>query len=132
MCINDPIGDLLTRIRNGQQAKMESVVCPFSKRKEKLLDVLKKEGYIRGYTVQDVRPGIQQLKVMLKYVESQPSIVMVKRVSTPGRRVYTSVDAIKPVQSGLGINILSTSKGIMSEVDARRSGIGGEVLCQVY
>jgi len=132
MSFNDPIGDMLTRIRNGQQAKMQNVDVPHSKERVSLLDVLLREGYIRGHQTSDVRKGIKKITVQLKYVEGEPSIAMVRRVSTPGRRFYSPFDSIKPVQSGLGISILSTSKGIMSDVDARTAGIGGEVLCQVF
>jgi small subunit ribosomal protein S8 len=132
MSFNDPIGDMLTRIRNGQQAKLQTVDVPHSSERVNLLDVLVREGYVRAYSVSDIKQGIKKIVVQLKYVEGVPSIAKIKRVSTPGRRVYNKVDSIQPVQSGLGISILSTSKGIMSDVEARSAGIGGEVLCQVF
>ena len=131
MSITDPLGDLLTRIRNGQRARKDSVVSPASKLRARVLDVLQREGYIRGYSEEKLgeHPG---LRIELKYFEGQPAIQHVARVSKPGRRVYSSIKDLKPVKNGLGISILSTPKGVMSDTAARDANVGGEVLCRVY
>lgn len=130
--MSDPISDMLTRIRNGHAASKESVVVPASKEKESILSVLQTEGYIRGFSRVEVKKGIENLIVELKYYEGKAVISMIQRRSTPGRRVYVGISDIKPIANGLGINILSTSHGIMSDVKARQLNVGGELLCSVF
>jgi small subunit ribosomal protein S8 len=130
--MSDPISDMLTRIRNAHAANKTSVLVPASKEKEAILDVLVTEGYIRTFNRVSVRKGIDNLVVELKYFEGQPVISMLKRCSTPGRRVYVGIADIKPIANGLGINILSTSQGVMSDVKARQLNVGGELLCSVF
>ena len=132
MSYTDPLGDLLTRIRNAHSSDKKVVRSPSSSLRIRVLDVLKKEGYIRGYSVEAVRPGVTELTVELKYYDQKPVIQLIKRVSTPGRRVYRPVDRLLSVYNGMGISILSTSKGVMSDTEAKSLGIGGEVLLQVY
>ena len=127
MSLNYPLGDLLTRIRNGQQAKLATIGSPNSRLRRSVLDVLQKEGYIRGYKVDG-----QDLNIELKYSESQPAIRTIKCVSTPGRRVYSDVKSLRRVRNGLGITILSTPQGVMTDHDARRENVGGELLCEVF
>ena len=131
MPLTDPLGDMLTRIRNGQQARKDSVVSPASKLRTRVLDVLQREGYIRGYVEEALGPA-KGLRIELKYFEGQPAIQHVARVSKPGRRVYSSIKDLKPVKNGLGISILSTPKGVMSDHEARNQNVGGEVLCRVF
>lgn len=132
MTMSDTIGDMLTRIRNGQRAMKSQVACPASKEREGVLDVLKSEGFIRGYSRQEVRKGIEELIIELKYHEGAPVIREIGRVSRPGRRVYTSVKSMPRTYGGLGIQILSTSKGILSDSAAREANVGGEILCEVF
>jgi small subunit ribosomal protein S8 len=132
MPINDPIGDLLTRIRNGQQRRRATVKSPASKLRERVLDVLKREGYIRTFERRRGADGRDELVVELKYHEGQPVIREVARVSRPGRRVYSPVEAIPRIFDGLGIAILSTPQGVVSDQEARRLKVGGEVLCSVF
>lgn len=132
MALSDPIGDLLTRIRNGQQAGKSSVLVPASKHRESVLSVLEREGYIRGFERVNVREGVDELKVELKYNEGEPVISSIMRVSTPGRRVYAKIKDLPKVYNGLGISILSTPRGVMSDHEARQANVGGEVLCQVF
>ena len=132
MALSDPLGDMLTRIRNGQQASKTSVRTPASKLRASVLDVLKSEGYIRGYSHHQVRPGIAEIEIELKYHEGTPVIHSVSRVSKPGRRVYSSIKDLPRHRNGLGIYILSTPKGVMSDLEARSQNVGGEVLCQVF
>ena len=132
MAMTDPLGDLLTRIRNGQRARKDAVVSPASSLRVNVLDVLKREGYIRGYEVSDVRPGLKQVNVELKYFEGDPVIREIQRVSTPGRRVYSKIKNLSNVYNGLGISIISTPRGVMSDAEAREANVGGEVLCQVF
>lgn len=132
MHINDPIGDMLTRIRNGQRVGKKSVESPSSLLRKSVLEVLQKEGYIRAYRSEEVRKGIEKIVIELKYSENQPVIESVGRVSKPGRRVYCAVKKLTSYRSGLGMSILSTSKGVMSDIDARAQGVGGEIICQVY
>lgn len=133
MLINDPIGDLLTRIRNGQKALKSFVNIPLSKEKEALVKVLVHDGYVSSYTIEESKNSIcKDIRVVLKYVNGVGAINTIKRVSKPGRRVYCAVKDLKPVYNGLGINILSTSKGIVSDVVAREISAGGEVLCSVF
>lgn len=132
MSMTDPLGDMITRIRNGQRAGKASVVSPASRLRQNLLDVLVREGYIRGYERYDVRAGIEELRIELKYFEGQPVIKEIKRVSTPGRRVYSKIKDLSKVYNGLGISILSTPRGVMSDHEARQANVGGEVLCRVF
>ena len=129
--ITDPIGDLLTRLRNGQMRRASSVRSPNSRLRIRLLDVLQEEGFIRGYAEVEVK-GQRELEIELKYHEGQPVIRELKRVSTPGRRVYSSVKDLKPHRSGLGVSIISTPQGLMTDTAAREKNVGGEVLCQVF
>ena len=132
MSMTDPLGDLLTRIRNGQQARKDSVTSPASKLRARVLDVLQREGYIRGYSLVQNPGEFPQFEIELKYFDGQPVIAEIARVSKPGRRVYSAIGDLKPVKNGLGISILSTSKGVMSDAAARDANVGGEVLCRVY
>lgn len=132
MCMTDPIGDMLTRIRNGQSAKLKSVVSPASALREGVLEVLKKEGYIRSFKRENIRKGLDQVVIELKYFDEQPVIKNIKRVSKPGRRVYAQIKTLNRVCNGLGISILSTPRGVLSDSDARVANVGGEVLCTVY
>lgn len=132
MHINDPIGDMLTRIRNGQRVGKKSVESPSSSLRKNVLEVLQKEGYIRTYRSEEVRKGIERLVIELKYSEGQPVIESIGRVSKPGRRAYCAVKKLTSYRSGLGMSILSTSKGVMSDTEARAQGVGGEIICQVY
>jgi small subunit ribosomal protein S8 len=132
MSMSDPLGDMLTRIRNGQRANKSVITVPASKLRSNVLDVLQREGYIRGYSWAEVRSGIAELTVELKYSEGQPVIREINRVSTPGRRVYAGIRKLQPIYNGLGIAILSTPRGVMSDSEARAANVGGEVLCQVF
>ncbi len=132
MSVSDTLGDMLTRIRNGQQAHKSEVVSPASKLRANVLEVLKREGFIRGYEKKNVREGVDEIRIELKYHEGKPVIKEIHRVSTPGRRVYSKAGELPKVYNGLGISILSTSKGVISDSEARASGIGGEVLCKVF
>lgn len=132
MSMTDPLGDLLTRIRNGQRANKATVVSPASSLRANVLEVLKREGYIRGYSRAELRPGVAQLSIELKYHEGQPVIKEIARVSTPGRRVYSKIADLRRVANGLGITILSTPRGVMSDSEARAQNVGGEVLCEVF
>jgi len=131
MAVTDPLGDMLTRIRNGQQARKDSVLTPASNLRVRVLDVLQREGYIRGYT--ENASGVQrELRIDLKYFEGQPAIQYVQRVSKPGRRVYSGAKDLPRVRNGLGITIISTPKGVLSDAEAREQNVGGEVLAQVF
>lgn len=130
--MNDPIGDMLTRIRNAQLRGKTSVSTPASKLRGWVLDVLKDEGYIRGYENGTDTAGHATLEIELKYYEGEPVIRELKRVSKPGRRVYMSVKDIPSVRQGLGVSIVSTPKGVMSDANARAANVGGEVLCTVF
>jgi small subunit ribosomal protein S8 len=132
MAMTDPVGDLLTRIRNGQSARLDSVTVPASRMRSNVLDVLQREGYIRGWFEEELRKGVKELRVELKYDNGKPVIKEIKRVSTPGRRVYSSVSDLKPHRQGLGVSILSTPQGVMTDSSAREKNVGGEVLCQVF
>src|SRR5579883_1021043 len=125
MAMTDPVGDLLTRIRNGQSARLDSVTVPASKMRSNVLDVLQREGYIRGWFE-------EELRIELKYDNGRPVIRDIKRVSTPGRRVYSKIRELPRHFNGLGISILSTPRGIMSDAEARAANVGGEVLCKVF
>ncbi len=132
MPLSDPLGDMLTRIRNGQRVNMSTVVSPASKLRARVLDVLNREGYIRGYSMRDLGNNLSELSIELKYHDGEAVIREVKRVSKPGRRVYSSVEDLSPVYNGLGISILSTPRGVMSDGEARVANVGGEVLCTVF
>lgn len=130
--MTDPIGDMLTRIRNGQRARKSLVNSPASKLRARLLDVLQREGYIRGYTRFQVDTGKPELQIELKYYEGEPVIREIARVSRPGCRVYSSIKDLPTIYNGLGISILSTPQGVMSDSEARLANVGGEVLCRVF
>jgi small subunit ribosomal protein S8 len=132
MAMSDPLGDMLTRIRNGQRARMSVVSSPHSKLRSNVLEVLKREGYIRGWSESEMRKGLHELRIELKYHEGEPVIKEIKRVSKPGRRVYTKIKDLPRVYNGLGIAILSTPQGVMSDSEARTANVGGEVLCRVF
>ena len=130
--MNDPIGDMLTRLRNAGMRGKSTVMVPASKMRVRVLDVLADEGYIRGYETATDTKGHPALEVSLKYFEGAPAIREMKRVSKPGRRVYMGVNDTPSVRQGLGVSIVSTSKGVMSDANARSHNIGGEVLCTVF
>jgi small subunit ribosomal protein S8 len=130
--MTDPIADFLTRLRNGSKAKLDECVMPHSKLKEGIAAILKNEGYVADYTTGSDEQGHQTLVVKLKYVDSAPAITGIKRVSTPGRRLYYSYSDVPRVLNGLGIAIISTSKGLMKDQDCRRHKAGGELLCNVW
>lgn len=132
MSMTDPLGDMLTRIRNGLHARKDIIGAPASKTRQRVLDVLKREGYIRGYERVEEDAGKAELKIMLKYHEGAPVISNIARVSKPGRRVYSSVRDLPLVHNGLGISIVSTPKGVLSDQEARAENVGGEVLCTVF
>lgn len=132
MAINDPIGDLITRIRNAQMRQHSTMIAPVSKLRGWVLDVLENEGYIRGYARIEKDGEKPSFEVELKYFEGVPVIQKIKRISKPGRRVYSSVNDLPSVRNGLGISIVSTPKGVMSDAAARDANVGGEVLCEVY
>lgn len=129
---SDPLGDMLTRIRNGQRAQKSQVRSPASKLRASVLDVLKREGYIRNYETVDIRPGIRELAIELKYHNGEPVIRELRRVSKPGRRIYAGVKDLPQVYNGLGIAILSTPRGVVSDTEARELKVGGEILCTVF
>ena len=131
MAVNDPIGDLITRIRNAQARNKSKVSTPGSSLRVRVLDVLKSEGYIRGYTVTE-REGRSELDIELKYFEGEPVIREIERVSKPGRRVYTSVRNLPRINNGLGVAIVSTPKGVMADHAARDANVGGEILFTVF
>lgn len=132
MSMTDPVGDMLTRIRNAQMRGKSKVNTPASRLRANVLDVLETEGFIRGYASVDYDGGKSELEIELKYHDGDPVIREIHRVSTPGRRVYASVKTMPVVYNGLGISILSTSKGVMSDAEARNQNVGGEVLCRVF
>ena len=134
MTLVDPIGDMLTRIRNGQMRSLNIIDIPFSNFRLKILEVLKQEGYIINYKTinEKENKGKKSIKVDLKYYEGQPVIREIKRISKPGRRVYSRADSIPRVHGGLGLAILSTSKGVMSDSEAIKNNLGGEVICRVF
>ena len=131
MSMSDPIADMLTRIRNGQKVALETVSMPSSTLKEAIAKVLKDEGYIAGYQVQDMPGNKREISIDLKYFEDQPVIEKLQKVSRPGLRIYRGSDELPRVMGGLGIAIVSTSEGVMSDRSARSKGVGGEVLCIV-
>ena len=132
MSVLDPIGDMLTRIRNAQMRNKSKVVTPHSKLRERVLEVLQNEGFIRGFATVQQGGGKAEIEIELKYFDGSPVIRELKRVSKPGLRIYASVDSLPTVYNGLGISILSTPKGVMSDADARAQNVGGEVLCTVF
>ena len=132
MSMSDPLGDMLTRIRNAQRARQTSCVAPASTLRANVLDVLKREGYIRGFAAEVLRPGVALLRIELKYNEGEPVIKEITRVSKPGRRVYSKIKELPRVYAGLGVSILSTPRGVMSDAEARAANVGGEVLCRVF
>lgn len=132
MTMSDPLGDMLTRIRNGQQAGKEIVECPYSRLRENVCNVLKDEGYIRGFKLEEREGNKKFLQIQLKYMEGQGVIRQIDRVSKPGRRVYSNVRSIPRVYNGLGVVIVSTPQGVMADHKARAANVGGEVLCQVF
>ncbi|MFZ5608395.1 MAG: 30S ribosomal protein S8 [Pseudomonadota bacterium] len=132
MSMTDPLGDLLTRIRNGQRARKDSVQSPASKLRERVLEVLQREGYIRGYTTAEMGNGKAEIRIELKYHDGDPVIREIARVSKPGRRVYSGAKDLPRVRNGLGISIVSTPRGVLSDAEARDANVGGEVLCTVF
>jgi small subunit ribosomal protein S8 len=133
MAITDPVGDLLARIRNGQLRGLAKIKSPNSKLRIRVLDVLQEEGFIRGYAEVEFKDsGRKELEIELKYHEGRPVIRELKRVSTPGRRVYAGASELKPHRQGLGLSIISTPQGVMTDSAAREKNVGGEVLCQVF
>ena len=132
MSMNDPLGDMLTRIRNAQMRRRGTVTTPGSRLRARVLDVLKSEGYIRDYAQADYGKGRTEFSIELKYYDGQPVIRSVHRVSKPGRRVYASVGTMPRVADGLGVTILSTPQGVMADHEAREKNVGGEVLCKVF
>ena len=131
MAVNDPLGDMLTRIRNGQRARKDSVLTPASKLRARVLDVLQREGYIRGYSAEDLGPA-RGIRIELKYFEGQPAIQHLARVSKPGRRVYSAARELPRIRNGLGTIIVSTPRGVLSDAEARDQNVGGEVLAEVF
>lgn len=127
----DPIADMLSRLRNAQAQHHAAVRMPSSKMKQAILEVLAREGYINGYTVEETERGHKEIVVSLKYHQGQPVLTTIKRVSTPGRRIYSQATEIPMVSNGLGITIVSTSKGVLTDTQAREQKVGGEVICQV-
>jgi small subunit ribosomal protein S8 len=132
MAVSDPLGDMLTRIRNAQRARHSTCLAPASRLRANVLDVLKREGFIRGFTSEELRPGVSRLRIELKYNEGEPVIKEIARVSKPGRRVYSKIKELPRVYAGLGVSILSTPRGVMSDAEARAANVGGEVLCRVF
>ncbi len=132
MSMSDPLGDMLTRIRNAQRSRHVTCTSPASALRANVLDVLKREGFIRGFRAEEVRPGIAKLHIELKYNEGEPVIKEITRVSKPGRRVYSKIKELPRVYAGLGISILSTPRGVLSDAEARAANVGGEVLCRVF
>lgn len=132
MSMSDPIADMLTRIRNGMRVRKKAVLVPASKIHKSILDVLKREGYIRHYEEQEVRTNIKILSVELKYHDGIPVIKTIDRVSKPGCRQYSRIEDLKSFHNGLGISILSTASGVLSDKEAREKNVGGEVICQVF
>ena len=132
MTLADPIGDMITRIRNGQMRMLNNVKIPNSKFRAKILDVLKQEGYIIGYKQVSDSKNKSVLDVDLKYDNGNPVIKEIKRISKPGRRIYARADSIPKIQNGLGLAIVSTSKGIMSDYEAKNNNVGGEIICKVF
>tara|TARA_A100001011_G_scaffold385192_1_gene458807 strand:- start:21 stop:419 length:399 start_codon:yes stop_codon:yes gene_type:complete len=132
MTLVDPIGDMLTRIRNGQMRLLNNIDVPYSNFRSKILEVLKKEGYIIDFKISEGKNKIKSIQVKLKYYDGQPVIKEIKRISKPGRRVYSRATSIPKVLNGLGLAILSTSKGVMSDIEATKNNLGGEIICRIF
>jgi small subunit ribosomal protein S8 len=132
MAVNDPIGDMLTRIRNAQMRRRPKVSTPASTLRGRVLDVLAEEGYIRGYSRVEQKGSLPEFEIELKYYNGQPAIKEIERVSKPGRRVYSPVKDLRTVANGLGVAILSTPKGVMSDSRAREENVGGEIICNIF
>ena len=132
MTLMDPIGDMFTRIRNGQMRSLNQINVPASKFRLQILEILKSEGYITNFYLENIENNKKVLKVDLKYYEGNPVIKEIKRISKPGRRVYSRASSIPKIHNGLGLAILSTSKGVMSDEEARKNKIGGEIICRVF
>lgn len=132
MTMSDPLGDMLTRIRNAQRANLPTTHCPHSGVRQSVCAVLEEEGYIRGYKVVEQDNNKKEIQIELKYDEGQPVIRELKRISKPGRRVYSKIADLQPFHNGLGIKVISTPRGVMPDYKARSENIGGEVLCQIY
>ena len=132
MSMSDPVADLLTRIRNGQRAGKDSVATPGSRMRENVLGVLEREGYIRGFEKSNIRDGIDEIRIELKYYDGRPVIREINRVSRPGCRIYSKIRDLPKVYDGLGISILSTPRGVLSDAEAREANVGGEILCSVF
>jgi small subunit ribosomal protein S8 len=132
MSMSDPLGDMITRIRNAQRSRHANCVAPASKLRANVLEALKREGFIRGYSAEELRPGVAQLRIELKYNEGEPVIKEITRVSKPGRRVYSKIKELPRVYAGLGVSILSTPRGVLSDGEARAANVGGEVLFRVF
>ena len=132
MSMSDPLGDMLTRIRNGQRAKLPMVVCPASGVRVSVCEVLKDEGYIRSFKLVEQDNNKKEIEIELKYDEGQPVIRELKRISKPGRRIYSKIKDLESFHNGLGIQVISTPRGVMPDYKARTENVGGEVLCQVY
>ena len=132
MSMSDTLGDMLTRIRNGQTTNKKVVDAPASRFRKNVLEVLKREGFIRNFEEKEMIPVINFFEIELKYYNGKPVISEIKRVSKPGRRVYSSIKSLKKTYNGLGISILSTPRGVMSDNEAREANVGGEVLCTIY
>ena len=132
MTLTDPIGDMFARIRNGQMRSLNSIVIPSSNFRKNILEILKNEGYIKDFFIEKKENNKTSLKISLKYYEGDPVIKEIKRISKPGRRVYSRATSIPKVMNGLGIAILSTPKGVMSDIEARKNNVGGEIICKVF
>jgi small subunit ribosomal protein S8 len=132
MTLMDPIGDMFTRLRNGQMRLLETINVPSSTFRQKILDILKSEGFIKNYYIEKLENNKINLKVNLKYYEGHPVIKEITRISKPGRRVYSRATSIPKVMNGLGVAILSTPKGVMTDNDARKNNLGGEIICKVF
>ena len=132
MTMSDPLGDMLTRIRNGQRCGMSTVICPASQQRANVLEALQREGYIRGFSWSEIERGISELTIELKYSNGDPVIREISRVSKPGRRVYSKIKDLPREYNGLGVSILSTPRGVLSDAEARDANVGGEVICKVF
>lgn len=132
MAMNDPLGDMLTRIRNAQMRRRPKVSTPASSLRARVLDVLAEEGYIRGYARVEQKGALPEFEIELKYLNGQPAIREIERISKPGRRVYSPVKELPTVANGLGVAILSTPKGVMSDAKARDANVGGEIICSIF
>ena len=132
MTLTDPIGDMFSRIRNGQMRSLNSIEIPSSNFRKSILKILKEEGYIKDFFIEETVNNKTTLKVNLKYYEGDPVIKEIKRISKPGRRVYSRATSIPKVMNGLGLAILSTPKGVMSDAEARKNNVGGEIICRVF